>query len=173
VVHRVLERFDLTAEPTAELRRQRRLIAHYARRAAAPGEEEAVAARARELLRRFAGGDLFPHFLALAPRVVARELPVLLPPAADGGEATEEGAVGFVSGTLDLVYRDGDALVIADYKTDAVDGGELAAHARRYAAQGRAYAAALTQAFALRRPPRFELWYLNAGRVVLPSAAGR
>jgi ATP-dependent exoDNAse (exonuclease V) beta subunit len=86
---------------------------------------------------------------------------VLLPP----GE--EAGPVGFVAGTIDLLYRDPatNELVVADYKTDEVAGAALEERARSYASQGQAYVRAVQEALALPAPPRFELWFLHAGVV--------
>jgi ATP-dependent exoDNAse (exonuclease V) beta subunit len=97
--------------------------------------------------------------------VVARELPVLLPP--DPADAA--GPTGFLAGAIDLVYRDPDTeeWVVADYKTDAIAGEtELAARARDYALQGAPYVRALRDALVLDRVPRFELWFLDVDRVV-------
>jgi ATP-dependent exoDNAse (exonuclease V) beta subunit len=55
---------------------------------------------------------------------------------------------------------------VIDYKTDRVDGDELARRAASYGSQGRAYTTALARALELPAPPRFELWFLRAGRVV-------
>jgi ATP-dependent helicase/nuclease subunit A len=128
--------------------------------AAAPGERADVLAHARAVWERFAAGPLAPRLLALAPHVLARELPVFALP--EGAEA-----VGFVAGAADLVYRDPEsgALVVADYKSDAVEQEGLAAHAAAYAGQGRAYTRALARALGLSEPPAFELWFLRAGAV--------
>jgi ATP-dependent exoDNAse (exonuclease V) beta subunit len=95
--------------------------------------------------------------------VVARELPVWALPAGDA----EGEPVGFVAGAIDLLYRDPEsrALVVADYKTDAVGGTDLAARAAEYAGQGAAYVRAVAHALGLAEPPRFELWFLQAGVV--------
>jgi ATP-dependent exoDNAse (exonuclease V) beta subunit len=131
--------------------------------AALPGEREAALAHARSVWRRFADGPLAPRLAALAPHVVARELPVWLAPAA----ADAAGPAGFVAGAIDLLYRDpaSGQLVVADYKTDAVGGADLAGYAQRYAAQGEYYARAVQQALGLAAKPRFELWFLAAGEV--------
>jgi ATP-dependent exoDNAse (exonuclease V) beta subunit len=56
--------------------------------------------------------------------------------------------------------------VIADYKTDRVEGDEeVAARAAAYAPQEAIYAEALRQALDLDEPPRAELWFLWADRV--------
>jgi ATP-dependent exoDNAse (exonuclease V) beta subunit len=58
-------------------------------------------------------------------------------------------------------------MVVADYKTDDVEGEEaLAARAAAYAPQGAAYVRAVAEALGLQEAPRFELWFLAAGRVV-------
>ena len=97
-------------------------------------------------------------------QVLGREVPLLLqggpPPAA---------AWAYVSGSIDLLYRDprSGELVIVDYKTDrVVDDAALAARVAEHLPQGRLYQRALQQALGLVVAPRFELWFLAAGRVV-------
>ena len=77
--------------------------------------------------------------------------------------------MGFVSGTIDLVYRDPNTgeLVIADYKTDEVAAEtKLQEHAGAYAAQGAVYRRALREALGLSEEPRFELWFIHLGVVL-------
>lgn len=167
-VHRALETWDLTADPRAELERHLGMLpAMLAPLAEGEALEHAVP-RARELLARFAAGPLLKRLRALGPHLLARELPVLLPPTG------REGApVGFISGAIDLLYRDPATgrLVIADYKTDEVETEEdLAARARVYAPQGATYVRAMQEALGLGEPPRFELWFLRAGRVAITAS---
>lgn len=163
-VHRVLEHFDLeTLDPAVELAAWRgrlgELIAVLEPESQA--ELEAARQRAAELLERFGRGPLFERFMALRGRVMARELPVLLPPIEGAG-----GPVGFLAGSVDLLCRDDDGrLVVVDFKTDEVTVEQIEEHARRYQLQGAAYVRALGEALALERAPRFELWYLACGRV--------
>ncbi|MCP4570205.1 MAG: hypothetical protein GY841_21715, partial [FCB group bacterium] len=96
-IHRVMETFDLTADPEVELERQRRLLPEYLRMFASAEEAEAAFSRARHLFDRLAGGRLLRRFLEIREGIVARELPVLLPPAGEGDP------VGFLTGTIDLV----------------------------------------------------------------------
>lgn len=64
-----------------------------------------------------------------------REVPFTMP-AEDGG---------FVTGRMDLVFRDGDRYVIVDYKTDAVELEEVEAHTlAHHAGQASAYASAIS-----------------------------
>ena len=126
--------------------------------------------RARSLLTGLVRGPLAPRLRAVAPGVVARELPVLLPPSEEAGPA------GFVAGAIDLVYRDPEdgSFVVADWKTDFVSGEEnLVERVRAYAPQGEIYTRAVREALDLASRPRFELWFLHAGRVVVvPGARG-
>ena len=77
--------------------------------------------------------------------------------------AEASSAVGYVSGAIDLIYRDPEdgRLVVADYKTDRVDSVEaIAQRALHHAPQGAAYVDAVRQALDLAEPPRIELWFL-------------
>lgn len=51
---------------------------------------------------------------------------------------------------VDLVYREGDALVVVDYKSDEVEAEQVEGHARtHHAGQAEVYAEALEQATGL------------------------
>jgi ATP-dependent exoDNAse (exonuclease V) beta subunit len=167
-LHRALENWDLAAEARAEMERQRVLLPAYLAALGATG----ALARAERLLARFAAGGLLARLLALGPRLLARELAVLLPPG-DG----DVGAAAFVAGSIDLLYRDAASglPVVADYKTDDVEEpAELIRRAAVYAPQGAAYVRAAAAALGVAEPPRFELWFVVAGRVVeLPAAGSR
>ncbi len=163
-VHAALERARLDAEPGEIAAEGAREIAAALATLEPADERRAAMARAHTIWERACAGELLARLRALAPQIVARELPVLLAPdaMADGDEAP----VGFISGAIDLLYRgEGGALVVADYKTDDVAGADLAARAASYAPQGRVYTAAVQRALGLPEPPRFELWFLQAGCV--------
>jgi ATP-dependent helicase/nuclease subunit A len=118
-------------------------------------EHESLHSEITELLAGFHGSELGAGF---ADReIVARELALLL--------RDEDGTRW--RGSIDLVYRDGTAYVIADYKTDrASDETELQ---ERYAGQLSVYARALRSALDLTELPRMELWMLRHGRrIVVP-----
>ncbi len=70
---------------------------------------------------------------AAGPGAAYRELPI---------GALVDGVV--VSGAIDLVYRDGDAWVVVDYKTDRAAEPEVLRE--RYESQGAAYALAVEAA---------------------------
>ena len=161
-IHQILEHFDPAAEAAVENERQRRELPHRLETLLEPDQLDAALVRGRELLARLQEGPLLERLRALGPDV-ARELPVLAPAA---GEA---GPVGCMAGVIDLLYRDPDdgGWVVADYKTDrARDENEIAGLLERYAPQGAVYARAVQDALGLPDPPRFELWLVDAGRVV-------
>jgi ATP-dependent exoDNAse (exonuclease V) beta subunit len=50
---------------------------------------------------------------------------------------------GYGTGRIDLVFREGDSLVVVDWKSDSVGPGSVAAAAEGHRAQAEAYTAAL------------------------------
>ena len=161
-IHRLFETWDLEGQPAEELELARESI-HRQLEARLGGDRlESALGRADEILERLESGSLLERFVAIGPSILGREVPVLLPPE------TDDRALGFVSGTIDLLYRDpetGDP-VIVDYKTDLVETDkELAARAEAYAAQEKVYARAVQQALDLSAPPRTQLWFLWADRL--------
>ncbi len=161
-LHRALEHFDPRADRERALAEGALRIERCLEGALGGDELEGARARASALWERFGAGPLCARLEELGPRVLARELPVLLPPE----RLPESAAAGFVAGVVDLLYRDpaGDALVVADYKTDRIAGeADLAARVERYAGQGRGYVRAIESALGLPAPPPFELWFLDAG----------
>jgi ATP-dependent helicase/nuclease subunit A len=162
-VHRALEQMDFDAGPARELERLAKVMQSAVGGLVPQALSEPTLARARELLQGFLAGPLHARLRGCANRIVARELPVLLPP-----RDRETGAVGFVTGAIDLVYRDPDTdeVVVADYKTDHVRSPEeRRARVRAYAEQGMVYVHAVREAFALPYTPRFELWFLETGEI--------
>ena len=162
-VHRILEEFDLAADPREELARQQRRLPDLVAALVGGGESFAALTRAEEVLAKLRSGRLLSKLCGLAEHVVSRELPVLLPPAGEGRRA-----VAFVAGSIDLCYRDPETAewVVADYKTDRVArDADVAERVALYTDQGRVYQRALREALGLQSDPRFELWFLDADRV--------
>jgi ATP-dependent helicase/nuclease subunit A len=98
--------------------------------------------------------------------IVARELPLVV--AASPSEPAA-GPTDATIGTLDLLYRDPDsgALVIADFKSDAVaDETAIAAKVATYRPQLELYGRAVRTALGEAALPRLELWLLQPDRVV-------
>jgi ATP-dependent helicase/nuclease subunit A len=161
-VHRTLELFDLEVDPAAEIERHKAQLPAYLA-SLLPTEEVAAAVhRAEVFLNALPGSELLARLYELRDHIVARELPILLPPE------DPDGAEGHIAGAIDLVYRDPetDDLVIADYKTDRVaDEADLNERAAAYGEQGRIYQRALQGALGLAEAPRFELWFLGVDRI--------
>ncbi|MBP7146277.1 MAG: UvrD-helicase domain-containing protein [Acidobacteria bacterium] len=159
-VHRVLETFDFGADPREETRRQAARLERLLSASLGPESLEQARVAARDLVQRLRSNGLLARLARLAPHVIGREVPLLL--TRGGGR----GPVGAFVGSIDLLYRDpaNGEIVVADFKTDPVEGPELAARARAYAAQGELYLDAVRAAWP--GPARFELWFLHAGEVV-------
>ncbi len=164
-IHRALETLDLESSLEDETERQRGRLAGYLRALVGPDDLPKAEARARDLLERLAEGPLLERIFTLGPSVLARALPVLLPAEAAGAE--EPRPVGFVTGTMDLLYREPEGgLVVVDYRLEPTpaDPSALEEGARGLAAQGRIYQDALEAALGAR--PRLELWYLRSGEIL-------
>jgi ATP-dependent exoDNAse (exonuclease V) beta subunit len=119
--------------------------------------------RLRTVIVGVTEGSCLARLGSLADSVVGREIAIVASPLED------RGPIGAVTGFVDLVYRDpGDGrLVVADYKTDHVDGEEaIAERSGVYEPQVRSYARALRDALHLDYEPRAELWFLAADRIV-------
>jgi ATP-dependent helicase/nuclease subunit A len=160
--HQVLETLDLDAPPGKQIETARLRLRRALEGLLPEPERAAALAHAEESFERFARGPLFEKLRSLRRSVVARELPLLSPPGPD-----PDAPAGFVVGAIDLLYRDPETgeFVVADFKTDRVRGEELRARADAYASQGAAYTRAVREALDLEAPPRFELWFLHAGRI--------
>ena len=91
---------------------------------------------------------------AVASQGYWREAPVAIPV---GG--------GVLEGFIDLLYQDGDGLVVVDYKTDAVSAEEVEATAQRYRLQAGSYALAVERATG-ERVSQVILLFLRPGKAV-------
>ena len=161
-VHRLLETLDLGAELVAQVDARRRSVMDDVTSEIGADECGDVESRLESLIDRISRGGCLSRLAELAPRVASRELEIFRRPDDDDGTSV-------ISGAIDLVYRDPDdgRLVIADYKTDAVeDEVEVAERVERYRPQLETYARALEEALALDEKPHTELWFLHADRIV-------
>jgi ATP-dependent exoDNAse (exonuclease V) beta subunit len=162
-IHRVLEEFDFSVDEEVEMEHQRDALARNLAQTAASDRADETITAGIQLWDQVARGSLFARLRELSDRIIARELSVLGPPI------TEEGPVGYLTGVVDLVYRDpnNDQLVVVDYKTDSLSESEsIQSRADMYAEQGSIYRHALQDAFELSYTPRFELWFLQADEVI-------
>ncbi|MGE4609363.1 MAG: UvrD-helicase domain-containing protein [Myxococcota bacterium] len=173
-IHRVLEEIDCsTTMSAAALESHRASLALHLESIVEPRNMEAAVTAGTDLLNRIAGGKLLERLVELSDCVLARELPVLCGPRSDqelaDGDDGDLGPIGYFAGTIDLVYRDPetDEIVVADYKTDSIEAeSELKIRAAMYRHQGNVYQCALRDAMGLAEPPRFELWFLHADRII-------
>ena len=165
-IHRLLEELDLSGPLETGLEQLRPQVEAELATALDGDELEAATVRATTLLDGLASGTLLARLAALKDDLLARELPVVLPPVAT--EAHEDSPVGAWTGAIDLVYRDPETgeVVVADYKTDAVTGAaERADRAAAYAPQLERYGRAVHEALALDMAPRLELWWIAADAI--------
>ncbi len=163
-IHAALERLDLHAPiaPQWNLARDR-IVAALAADAPVAQKEDAVA-DASDCWSGLRDSPIVERLFALADRVVARELPILLSPDTIAPNAWAPPATGYVSGAIDLVYRDPDGrLVVVDYKTDRERHAADSPARARYLRQGELYCRALAEALPSPQPPRFEIWWLRHG----------
>lgn len=164
LVHRFLEGLDLASDPLAALAGLRGELPRHLEPLVPLELREKARTRALAVLGRLERSGFLERLAGLGERVIARELPVLLPPE-DGPGAP----VGCIAGAIDLLYRDplDGALVIADYKTDEIEGEDaLMERAEVYRPQGASYLRGLCSALGLDAEPRFELWFVHPGRIV-------
>jgi len=162
-IHGLLERFDWDADPAAEWARQRAWIYESLARCVSPSRLDAARERATSVLDGLAAGSLWSRLRDLAPHVLARELPVLV-----RAEENGVGAVGYVVGAIDLVYRDParGEVVVVDFKTDRIaTPSAIAERASHHRPQAELYRRAVLETLRLPQAPRFELWFLDASHV--------
>jgi ATP-dependent helicase/nuclease subunit A len=162
LVHAALEHFDTAADPARAFEGARATLAADLVEVEGAMREE-VRREAQRLFEGLRGGHLLAKLSSLDGAVIARELPLLLPAGPD------DEAVAFVSGAIDLLYRDpaDGRFVVVDYKSDRLaESSQLAARAAEHAHQGAIYQRAVEEALGLPEAPRFEVWFLAHDRVV-------
>jgi ATP-dependent helicase/nuclease subunit A len=162
-IHGLLERFDWDADEAAEWARQRDWLLESLARRVAPSRLELARSRATRLLQGLAAGPLWTRLRELRPHILAREFPVLVRADANGG-----GAIGYVVGAVDLVYRDPACgeVVVVDFKTDRVaTAAAIATRSLHHHPQAELYRRAIHETLRLPQAPRVELWFLDASHV--------
>ena len=130
--HRILERWDFSADPQGLLDQ----VVPVVRSVAATsdgGLSTAVEGALGELLMVFGQSPLYS--LLRTATILGREVPCLLP--------WGDGQV--MNGVIDVLFRHEGRLWIGDYKTDAVAADEAPHRAERYRAQAAVYQAAVAQ----------------------------
>ena len=149
VCHRVLEAWDFKAGTAFadKALAQAALEAAAGLSRAEPGSHWAAAARAATaVLQKFLRS---PTAVRLSRAdILGREIPFIY---------EEDGAV--MRGVIDVLFRERERLVVADYKSEKVSARDVAARREKYAAQGRAYAEAIEKTMG--EAPEFRLIFLR------------
>ena len=150
--HKVLEWTDFAAPPKkAALEAQVGKAAAALSRLSPGGDWPAAQAEALAVLDAFLRSDAAKALSVV--EIVGREIPFC---------RAEDGVL--MRGQLDLLYREkSGALVVADYKTEAVTLKQLEARRAKYEAQGEAYCKAV-EGLAQGKPVSFKLIFLRAPR---------
>jgi len=156
-IKRALAAWDLSEHPDVAAAAARERLASSIRPLLRPEQVLGAVRIAGATLDRLLSHGWIERLTALAPHTHARGMPMLVPP-----EPGEDQPVGFLSGTLDLVYTDPEdgELVVAEFKTDPTCD---AARIDAYRSQGHRYTRAVQDALGLPAPPRWELWFLAHG----------
>ncbi|MEJ2085254.1 MAG: PD-(D/E)XK nuclease family protein, partial [Acidobacteriota bacterium] len=168
--HKIMENWDLDADPLEEWQSQKRAQIEWLEQSSIPSQRHFVLRQFEELVDRFAGSEIWQQFIAARDRVVGRELPVVVSP-----HHSSLGATGFVSGSIDLVLRDpgGSGLIVVDYKTDRVENEEeLRRRAEAYQRQESLYATALKESLDLEVVPSCQLWFIWPDRLWQDGSSG-
>ncbi|MCP4204757.1 MAG: UvrD-helicase domain-containing protein [bacterium] len=162
-VHRALESWNLDADLEEERRVQSGRAERYLASLLSGADLEAGRKELAEVLARLQSGQLLERLLSAPTTVVARELPILLPPTG----IDESEPVAGISGTVDLVLKAPDgAYTVVDFKTDRIESEEeLRSRAQAYAPQLSTYARAVGESLGLDARPSTELWFLWPDRV--------
>ncbi|OOP55383.1 MAG: hypothetical protein AYP45_15130 [Candidatus Brocadia carolinensis] len=113
---------------------------------------EWINAEVTNILSGFIGSEA--HKELQAARILGREVPILL---------NWDGQI--MRGTVDILYKIGDRLVIADYKTDQVIITDLLARAEKYGYQKRVYVEAVKRCLKIDNP-EFKLIFLRLGKAI-------
>jgi ATP-dependent helicase/nuclease subunit A len=161
-VHHLLESVDLDRDLASQVAERTDRVIDEAVAELEIDESRVATEALGRLLDQLQGSACLAKLAELAPSIAARELDIVARPDADDGTSV-------VSGAVDLLYTDpvDGRLVVADYKTDAVEGGdEITARCERYRPQLETYGRALARALDLEEEPHLELWFLRPDRIV-------
>lgn len=103
-IHRALENLDLHLDPASALAIEREALPRAFDNLPNATERERALEKANQIFDALETNGLLQRLFALRDAIVARELPLLLPPKIV--ELGENAPLGFIAGTLDLLYRD-------------------------------------------------------------------
>ena len=151
VVHRLLERWDFSQDPSG-LSVQ---VAAAIQLTLEPDDRphaEAVSESVNDLLTTFGQSQVYARLRS--SKILGREVPFIMP----------WGDRQVMEGVIDLIYRLDGELWVADYKTDVVSADQAAARAEHYRTQSDVYKAAVKQG--LGAEPRFHCLFLRCATAV-------
>jgi ATP-dependent helicase/nuclease subunit A len=114
---------------------------------------EVVTVSLRELFAVFGGSECYARLRAAA--ILGREVPFVMP----------WGEHQVMEGVIDLIYRLGGSLWIADYKTDTVTSAQAQHRAERYWTQSDVYKTAVKRSLGI-ADVRFECLFLRSGTAI-------
>ncbi len=122
-------------------------------------ELDGVCAELQEMFARFVGSE--PYALLRQAEILGREIPFAVPWENVGADA-DRPHVGVMEGVIDVMYRRGQQVWIADYKTHRVEARSLAQVAKAYRAQMEIYRRAAESALG-QSPVRAQLIFIRSG----------
>ena len=120
---------------------------------------EGVCAELQELFRHFVESE--PYAVLRQAEILGREIPFAVPWESAGADAARTPA-GVMEGVIDVMYRRGQQVWIADYKTHQVEEHSLDQVVQEYRTQMEIYRRAATLAWG-QGPIRAQLIFLRSG----------
>jgi ATP-dependent helicase/nuclease subunit A len=113
---------------------------------------EFIKAEVVKILSVFTDSEAYKELQAA--QILGREVPILL---------NWDGQI--MRGTIDILYKIGDRVIIADYKTDHVTMTDLPAKAEKYRYQKEVYVEAVKRCLKIDNP-EFKLIFLRLGKAI-------
>jgi hypothetical protein len=164
-VHQLLEHVDLSKPADEAIRLELSHMFPTNSAGTVGGSKGITREQVEALVLPAEAQPLIKRFFALKDHLIARELPITV--NITGKDRVPPTAIG----RIDFLYRDpvDQAIVIGDWKTEAIDAGQESEVAASHRHQGRIYGEAVRRVFGLQQLPRFELWFLKAQRVIALS----
>jgi ATP-dependent helicase/nuclease subunit A len=151
VVHRLLERWDFSQDPSGLPAQVASILQTTLGHDDQP-HAEAVAESVNDLLTIFGQSQAYARLRS--SQIIGREVPFIMPWADRQ----------VMEGVIDLIYRLDGELWVADYKTDAVSVDQAVLRAEQYRTQSDIYKAAVKQGLGVE--PRFHCLFLRCATAV-------
>lgn len=158
LAHHVLHGWDFAAEPGAMPAWIEDCCRIYLSERWA-SETDGVCAELQELFAHFVESE--PYAILRQAEILGREIPFAMPWESEGADAQRIPA-RVIEGVIDVMYRRGEQIWIADYKTHQVEEHTLANVVQEYRVQLEIYRRAAASAWG-RSPVRAQLIFLRSG----------